>query len=169
MISIEQVVYAVPLLALTVSIFYYAVNIRTANKNQKMQLETRHAQLFLNIYNHLLTNQPTRDAHKLMSNWRWSSFEELWETIFGPENEENMDALFLIGSYYNCVGILVKEDLLDIRFVDTMTFWIAMFWGLLGPYIDEVRAKTYQGLFIEAEYLYKELMKYRKEHPEVAN
>ena len=166
MVSLEQVIFVVPLLALAASLFYNALNIRTANKNQKMQLQTRHAQLFLSIYNHLLTNQPTRDAHKLMSTWRWSSFEELWETIFGSENEKNMDALFLIGSYYNCVGILVKEKLLDIRYVDTMTFWIAMFWGLLEPYIDELRAKTYSGLFNEAEYLYKELIKYQKEHPE---
>jgi hypothetical protein len=166
MITVEQVVYVVPVLALTASIFYYALNLRTANKNQKMQLETRHAQLFLNLYNHLLTNQPTRDAHKLMSTWRWSSFEELWETTFGTE--KNMDALFLIGSYYNCVGILVKENLLHIRYVDTMTYWLTMFWGLIEPYIDELRARTYSGLFIEAEYLYKELVKYRKEHPELA-
>jgi hypothetical protein len=102
-----------------------------------------------------------------MSTWKWSSFEELWETVFGSENEENMDALFLIGSYYNCVGILVKENLLDIRYVDTMTFWITMFWGLLEPYIDEVRAKTYHGLFSEAEYLHKELINYHEEHPEL--
>jgi hypothetical protein len=77
-----------------------------------------------------------------------------------------MDALLLIGAFYNGVGILVKENLLDIRYVDTMTYWITMFWELLDPYIDELRAKTYPKLFNETEYLYKELMKYRKEHPE---
>jgi hypothetical protein len=77
MVSIEQVVYVVPILALAASLFYNALNIRTANKNQKMQLETRQAQLFINIYNQTLNNQPTRDAHKIMSTWKWSSFEEL--------------------------------------------------------------------------------------------
>jgi hypothetical protein len=169
MVSIEQVVYVVPLLALAASLFYNALNLRTANKNQKMQLETRQAQLFINIYNQTLNNQPTRDAHKIMSTWKWSSFEEFSETLFESENsEKNMDALLLIGAFYNGVGILVKEKLLDIRYVDTMAFWITMFWRLLDPYIDELRAKTYPKLFNETEYLYKELMKYRKEHPETA-
>jgi hypothetical protein len=168
MVSIEQVVYVVPILALTASILYYALNLRTANKNQQMQLETRQAQLFINIYNQTLNNQPTRDAHKIMNTWKWSNFEELWETIFVSETaEKNMDALLLIGAFYNGVGILVKEKLLDIRYVDTMTYWITMFWGLLDPYIDELRAKTYPRLFNETEYLYKELMKYHKEHPEL--
>jgi hypothetical protein len=43
MVSIEQVIFVVPLLALAASLFYNALNIRTSNKNQKMQLQTRHA------------------------------------------------------------------------------------------------------------------------------
>ncbi len=168
MITFEQIIYVVPVLALTASILYYTFNLRTANKNQQMQLETRQAQLFISIYNQILNNQPTRDAHKLMTTWKWSSFEELWATFESEDAEKNWDALLLIGAFYNGIGFLVKENLLHIRYVDIMTFWITSFWGLFGPYIDEFRAKTYSKMFSETEYLYNELMKYYKENPELS-
>ncbi len=169
MITVEQVIYVLPILALTASILYYTLNLRTANKNQKMQLETRQAQLFINVYNQTLNNQPNRDAHKLMSTWRWSNIDELWATLLESDKaEQNMDALLLIDAFYNGVSILIKEKLLHIRYVETMSFWIIAFWDLFCPYIDEVRAKTYPKLFIEIEYLYNEFMKYYEKNPDQA-
>lgn len=169
MITVEQVIYILPILALTASILYYTLNLRTANKNQKMQLETRQAQLFINVYNQTLNNQPNRDAHKRMSRWRWSNYEELSATLFDPEEaEKNMDALLLIDAFYNGVSILIKENLLHIRYVETMSFWIISFWDLFSPYIDELRAITYPKLFINIEYLYNEFMKYYEKNPDLA-
>ena len=49
MITFEQALYVLPILALTVSILYNTINLRNANKTQQMQLETRQVQLFMNI------------------------------------------------------------------------------------------------------------------------
>jgi len=173
---IETLAFVLTGIGLAASIVYYANILNNANKTRELQLkaqqhaeETRQAQLFMNIYNQGLNNQRFQDAQKIMITWKWTNFEELWNTFFESDDAEtNMDALWVISGYYEGVGVLVKEDLLHIRYVaNLMTHWVTSFWELFEPYIGELRVRMYPRLFSETEYLYNELVKYIKEHPEI--
>ena len=56
-------------LSIAASIVYYASVLRNANKTQQVQLETRQAQLFLNIFNVYASKQFQKDREELMLLW----------------------------------------------------------------------------------------------------
>ena len=147
-----------------VSILYYASVLRNATKTQQMQLETRQAQLFMQIYDKF--SQP--------------SFLESWETI-EPQvpyhDKEEFVQWFMgvrrhygmVGNYFEGIGVLVKEGLVDISMVANLMTWpTVVFWRKTSRFIDGVRMDWNHPRWLsETEFLYNELMKYIAEHPEI--
>ena len=84
------------------------------------------------------------------------------------------DELFLTtmracGSFYEGIGVIVKEGLLNVR-------WVALMWGgpttkywrLMEPIMEDLREHhEYPRMQIETEYVCREVIKYMEEHPEL--
>ena len=51
MVDIQTLLTYLTLISVPIGIFYYIMTLNNTRKNQQMQLETRQAQLFMNIYN----------------------------------------------------------------------------------------------------------------------
>ena len=68
------------------------------------------------------------------------------------------------------VGVLVKEGMLDIRLIALN--WAGasrMVWEKLEPILPQLRKQfNYPRMWSETEYLFRELIKYMEEHPELA-
>ena len=149
--------YLTPI-SLTVGVFYYIMSLRNQNKARKTQ-----------IYMQIMNRASQSDHHEASnkySNYEWSTPEDFIKDLTSLEGRKTIG---IIGSYYESLGILVRENLLDIRVVALfMTGNILNFWNKLMPIIDGAReALNWPRLLIETEYLYNELMKYIKEHPEI--
>jgi hypothetical protein len=71
MITIEQVIYVLPLIGLTISIFYYTLVLRNSNK-------ARMTQVVMNLSNIISSPETINNLNKLMSS-QWDSFEEFQE------------------------------------------------------------------------------------------
>ncbi len=71
--------------------------------------------------------------------------------------------------FYEGIGVLVKEDILDIRWVALLMSGMTRdYWERLAPYVSNIRDALDRPRFvIEWEYLYNELMKYIEEQPEL--
>ena len=94
------------------------------------------------------------------------TIDDYYEWASDPEN---LRTRVIMGSFFEGVGVLVKENLIEIRIVaELMTGPIVHFWAMFGPIIDEIRVRdNFPRALSETEYLYDELMKYVKEHPEI--
>jgi len=85
-----------------------------------------------------------------------------------PEAERNRRRFSDIGTYYEGLGVLIKEGLLDIRWVALMMAgMVRSMWEKIEPVMEEYRSRTRARMASESEYLYNELMKYLEEHPEL--
>ena len=84
-----------------------------------------------------------------------------------PENPELLEAIDNINGFYEGLGVFVKEGLIDIRLIAlTMTGATRAVWEKQAPYVVEARETWGNPLFAsEFEYLYKEIMRYNQEHP----
>jgi hypothetical protein len=164
MIQIEYLPFILTGLGLTASIFYYASVLRNANKTQQMQLETRQAQLFMQILNQF--NQPTMVEAKIFyADLEINSLEDymnLWN------DHETNKLLRYWGGYAEGIGVLVRENYLDIKVIaGLMGGMIKASWENQAQYVLEMREKyNSPRAWIEWEYLYNALMKYAEEHPE---
>ncbi|MFC1803065.1 hypothetical protein ACFL0D_03755 [Thermoproteota archaeon] len=89
MITVEQIIYVLPVLALTASILYYTMNLRNANKTQQMQLETRQVQMFMTISGTRGSPEFQKLIYRVTFLDDWKDLEDYYER-YGPEN--NLDA-----------------------------------------------------------------------------
>lgn len=156
---------------------------RTNKRNQELTLkaleqtlETRQAQLFMNVYNQSFANAEFVENYREVMTSQQDIFSEVTLRLFdysdrSPENPELVKALSYIVSFYEGLGVFVKEGLIDIRLVAlTMTNMTRSLWERLAPIVKKARIQTaFPRLLSEFEYLYDELMNYIEEHPELKN
>jgi len=71
--------------------------------------------------------------------------------------------------FFEGVGVLLKRNLIDIAMIDDLLGnSIIMTWEKMGPIEVETRERwDAPRTFDDFEYLYKTLMKYIEEHPEI--
>jgi hypothetical protein len=171
MVQIEYFPIVLTGIGIIVSILYYTSVLRNANKTQMQQLETRQAQLFMQVYNQM--NGPRyQEAIMMMVPFRFTGIKEFLE-VFNFETEKGLDNwrhITAIVSYYEGVGVLVKEGLLDIKYVALLMCGMTItLWEKFAPIAQDIREYTGSRRWAsEWEYLYNELKRYLVEHPELA-
>jgi hypothetical protein len=170
--EIQAAYYMVAATGVLVAAVFYVLNMRISQKNQELSLkaqqqtlETRQAQMFMNIYDKNSSIEFSKAWEKVVFT-PWSTFEEyskLWE------DPEFNDAAMLVVNTYEGIGVLVKEGLLDIKFIALlMSGKVRGYFEKINPILDDGRRSMgYSRWASETEYLYDELMRYLQKHPEL--
>jgi hypothetical protein len=164
--TLQAVSYIMGSLGVFVAAVYYVGTLRNNQRTQQLQLETRQAQLFMQIYSQSHNDPTFLDAWRKVMSLNWGTYEELMNL---QQNEENIRAIQRVQSFYEGLGVLVKAGFIDIRLVALlMTIMTRIWWEKYKPIIEEARRQMgYPRYLSESEYLYNELMKYIAEHPEL--
>lgn len=165
MVTFEQVIYVVPILALTASILYYAMNLRNANKTQHLQLETRQAQLFLNIFNVYASKQFQKDREALMALWKWTDYDDFFRQ-YGPDVNPEAHAVWdSTITWLEGLGVLVKRGLIDPELVyDIMYGFVINFWEKHLPIFIKFREQWGPKMFEDLEALYDQMKNLSLKH-----
>jgi hypothetical protein len=124
--------------------------------------------MFMSIYEQTKSDEFNTAIYKVIGESKWGSFKEYWDLWDkDPEFRRMSDNL---GNFYEGLGVLVREGMLNIRWVALLfcaqTRW---YWEKYLPIVEEGR-RTLVGnkrWWSESEYLYNELMRYLGEHPEL--
>lgn len=142
-------------LSIAASIVYYASVLMNANKTQQMQLETRQAQLFLNIFNVYASKQFQKDSEELMQVWNWTDYDDFFAK-YGPDVDPEAHAIWdSICTWLEGLGVLVKRGLIDPELVyDIMYGFIINFWERHLPIFTRFREQWNLYLFEDWESLY---------------
>jgi len=169
-ITYQMVLSTLQTLGILVGIYYYVMTLRNQRKNQELALETRQAQLFMNIYDRRINNPDWDEINHRIQGLRWKDWDE-YQALFdytNPETRDNHMAMSTMMTFYVGVGVLVKSNLVDIRLIaQFMSRSTKVFWEHVEPIVEEGREHWYgPGWLKELEYLYNELNKYAEEHPE---
>ena len=168
MASFEFLAIILTGIGLTVSILYYTITLQNANKTQKLQLETRQAQLFMNIYNQYLQRENIK-ANDSVFHMEFESLEEFEEKYGRESNPEAYHDWSYHQNYWEGIGVLVREGLINIRLVALLDGGGIIYnWEKFEPIIKEYRKKyNWPRWSIEHEYHYNSVKKYSTEHPEL--
>jgi hypothetical protein len=182
-ITYQMILSTIQTIALIVGIIYYITIMRNTQKTreltlesqeltrkaQEQQLETRQAQMFMQIYNQS-HNDPsfTKAINQILGIKKIETYEEFKEI---NRDEKLKEAINRTGMFYEGLGVLVKEGYIDIRLVALLMTGMTRNWWetVYQSWIADGRVKmNFPRMLSESEYLYDELMKYIKEHPELA-
>jgi len=169
LMAIEEIIQMVSVVIAAASVVIgvtgYLQASRTAEKQRQAELETRQAQLFMQLY-----DRWTFDiGEKFWSflNADVGTAEEYMERI--KMDREYRKEVSILSRWHEGVGVLVRFGLLDIRYIAHLASWpTRTYWEKLRPIIEDVRRlQGTRRADIETEYLYQRLMGYLKEHPEL--
>jgi hypothetical protein len=171
-ITLPIVLQIVQTVALIVGIIYYLSIMRNqqrtrelALKAQEQALETRQAQMFMGIFNQM-NSDGFIEAWEYCRSLDFTNFEEYLKI----RDELDWRKLRRLGVFFEGLGTLVKENLVNIRLVALMmSSMVKQYWEPIEEMTFKAREyDNYPRFNSEVEYLYRTLMKYLEEHPELA-
>ena len=151
---------------IVVGVAYYIMNIQNNQRSQQLTLETRQAQLFMDLYR-MFSEREYYTAWNTFQDNKGKSVEEL-KKLYSNDPEFRWDVTKWVW-YFEGLGVLVREGLLDIRLIALlMTGLVNQWWEWWGPVAKELSVEwNWPRYVVETEYLYTELMKYLEKHPEI--
>ena len=164
--TLQAVSYIIGSLGVFVAAIYYVSTLRNNQRTQQLQLDTRQAQLFMQIYSQSHNDPSFLEAWRKTMSLKWSTYEEFRDLL---KDEDKARAMQRVASFYEGLGVLVKANFIDIRLVALlMTIMTRTWWEKYKPIIEEARKQMgFPRYLSESEYLYNELVKYLEKHPEL--
>ena len=154
-ITLPIILQIVQTIGILVGIIYYITIMRNTQRNQQMQLETRQAQLFLNIYNVYTSKQFQIDRVKIMHLWEWTDYNDFivkYGSDVDPEARAIWDSMLL---WVEGLGTLVKRGLIDPELVhDLLYAFIINFWERHLPIFSRWREQHGPKTLEDLESLY---------------
>jgi len=154
MIDITEISAVVAAIGVLVGVVYYILEIRHQDK-------MKHLDLFMSIYS-TWGSEDMLKAHRRFLNLKVEDYED-WVKKYGPPTEPtqlNAD-IDRIGWFFNLMGFLVKEKIVNIKLVDELLgYWVIKNWETVKPLVYGWR-KQYDipESYHWFEYVYNEMKK----------
>ncbi len=161
-VTLQTLLTYLTLISVPIGVIYHIMTLRNTRKNQELQLETRQAQLFMQIYQEMSSPEHYIRANKLLT-MEWEDWDD-YVRKYGSENNPEAYALRCSMWYrLNGVGLLVKADLLDVdRVYDLMSGTILWQWEKWGDIIIRIREEYNVPGYMEGfEFIVEEIVKGR--------
>ena len=139
MTDLETLLTYLTLISVPIGVFYHIMTLNNTRKNQKQQLETRQAQLLMQIYQRMSSPEYCSDWAKIL-NYEWDSFED-FELKYGSDGHpELFGRVASICRGFDGLGFLVKEGLLDVdKVYELLGLAVILQWEKFGEYIKQSR------------------------------
>ena len=152
-----------------IAAIYYTLTLRNSRKAQQLQLETRQAGLFMDLYDMWRSPEFRRQWDEVIFKIEFEGWEDMMKKYNRETNYDLLLSWFSVATFFEGVGVLLKRNLIDIAMVDDLLATsIRVGWEKIGPIETESRKHFNQPrIFDDFEYLYNELMRYHEEHPEL--
>jgi hypothetical protein len=182
-ITYQMVLSTLQTIALIVGIAYYLYIMRNSQrtreltlqsqeltrKAQEQALETRQAQLFMQIYS-TWSSRESINIRKELIKWTWTDYDDFVQK-YGEGNSPDANASFNeLANWYEGIGVLIKRKLIDPAFVDDLMSGTTLWgWEKFGSIVRERRVRGEMPYYYEFwEYLYDEISAIaHKQHPEL--
>lgn len=159
-VTLQTLLTYLTLISVPVGVVYHILTLRNTKRNQELTLETRQAQLFMQVASQSISDPEFMKAWMRIRAGDWETYEELTEWQKDPKN---MDASLRVGGLLESLAVLVKEELINIRLVDHLMANIVIdYWRKYGPALTEILETGGMEGEMEVEYLYQTLKEYRE-------
>ena len=163
MVELETILMILQTVSLTVGVLYYIFNLRNQNRNQELALETRQAQLLMQLYARFSDREFIENSYIARRNAQDSEDIEDYRRKYSIEVNPEAHSRFLSTSrFFHSVGLLLKKGLIDVNLVgELMPATVMNTWNDVEHIIKEQRKPEFPWLWEHYEYLVQEIQKYK--------
>ena len=162
--DVQTITVVIAGISVIVGVMNSILSSRRAEKNDEQTLETRQAQLYMQIYNRWNSRDLVNAYVHTRYVYQWRDFEDFmskYHTLTNPEASTN---LTMMAYFFEGLGVLVKKGLIDISLIeDLFSQRIIWYWeNIAATTVEELRKFTDDPTqYDHIEYLYHE-MKHRQ-------
>jgi hypothetical protein len=157
-------VQTISIVVAAVGVFIAAINSiyasRRAEQNDQQTLETRQAQLYMQIYSRWNSRESVRAYGLIRYKYQWNGLDDFLTKYGADVNPEAYSDFMLLGTFFEGLGVLVKQGLVDLNLVkDLLSHRIIWYFeNVLGPMLTDIREVTQDPTqYDHVEYLYHAL------------
>jgi len=148
-ITYQMVLSTIQTIGILVGIIYYLFIMRNSQRNQELTLkaqehalETRQAQLFMEIYNEYRNKEFQRNISSIYNIWEWEGYDDFQEKYGRSTNSEAYSSFASVNSYFEGMGLLVQRGYIDPQLVeDLLGGAIIRYWERIRPLTMERRER----------------------------
>jgi len=145
--------------SMAIALTYYAIQIRNQNK-------TRQAQLYMQIHSKWSDREFIRGFYNALNEYEFNDAEDFFAKYGQGVNEDAFVTINEITRYFEGVGQLLRDGLIDFRLVKSLySYRIIDLWEKYYPLVVYLRESAFghpnPEFYENFEYLYNELVKYR--------
>jgi len=160
MVDITEISAVVAAAGVLVGVIYYVLDLRHQRTMRLTEIETRQANLFMQIYDHFYDEDFFSKLNEIVYKWDWKGFDDFWQKYGPSTNPEAFAKWDSVGSYFKGIGVLLEKNLIDLVLVDELIGTsIRRFWEKSRSFVKEVRVRDWPHSMEGVEYLYNELQK----------
>lgn len=159
MTSIETVSIALAGIGIFIAAINSIISSRKADQQRRTEIDTRQAELFMQLYNRYITRE-FRSAIIELRKWSWDNFDDYIEK-YGPITNPDATTLHITTqNVFEGIGVMVQRGLIDkTMVVDLLWFALGIFWERFGPIWKEMRIRSgHPNLADQTEQLYYSVM-----------
>jgi hypothetical protein len=159
-VTLQALLTYLTLISVPIGVFYHIMTLNNTRKNQQMQLETRQAQLFMQIYQDMSSPEHYISFNELLT-MEWEDWDDYYRKYGSANNPENYALRSSMWYRLNGVGLLVKAGLIDVnRVFDLMSWTILWQWKKWEDHIIIIRDLYNNPFFLEGfEFIANEMVK----------
>ena len=168
--DIQTILTYLTLISIPVGVFYHIMTLRNTRKNQELQLETRQAQLFMQIYNVFYSSEFQKNFWTFIDKWEFTDVDDFQERFNPNENTEVMVIINSLGGFFEGLGVMIHRKLIEASLVDDLlSGCIIQYWEKNLPLAEALRRDRGWPQYLEwSEYLYNVIKAIVDEqHPEL--
>jgi len=175
MVTVETISIVFTGISISLAAFYYISTLRNTQKNQQQALETRQAQLYMQLYSFYDNKEFLKDYCNIVNVYVFDDTEDFLRR-YGPlVDNEAFSSWLRVGRFFDGVGILIKRNLIEKDLIFELLgdvirgSWEGFESGTgMGRWLMEGRELWDRPLlWRNFEYLYHELMNWYEEQTEL--
>ena len=157
MIDIQTISIVIAAASIVIGVSDSILRSRYAREERRRELETRQAQLFMQIFDNF--HQPEfLDKFADFLTWHWNDYKDFMER-YGPKNPKAWYSFGSIAAFFEGIGVLVHRKFIDADLVSQlMARHIVLFWERTRPISEGLRKQfKLPEVDIWVEYLYNKI------------
>jgi hypothetical protein len=162
--DVQTISVVIAAVSVVIGVINSILSSRRAEKNDEQTLETRQAQLYMQVYNRWNSLDLVNAYNQVRYTYQFTDAEELISKYSPEKHPEAAANLTMLGYFFEGLGVLVKKGLLTIDLVeDLMSQRVIWYWeNKASLVVDDLRTLTNDPTqYDHIEYLYHE-MKHRQ-------
>ena len=160
MVEFNTVLSFIQAFGIIVGVAYYIMNIKNNQRNQRLTLETRHAQLYMTMFDVIYDQEIWRHLNEIRQ-YTYTDYNDFMEK-YGPiKNPEAYSKLTKVWWFFTEMGTLVYRGLITVDdCINLISITPIEIWSQFNVAIQGLREHYFPaaGAYVSFEYLAKVMM-----------